>query len=257
MASGLDATLAQTGAYCRDRLEGIALSAAPATKEDQEVITLFFGTVGGDLGCTQCLKVRWVLEYLGLPYRLGCIDLYDNKPEWYTELSPAGTTPSAWVRGDYCPESGDVIAAALAVAAADETSAGAGGRAFAARSAGSEIEPLETGLTGGVFGVLLSDPETDGEHETKCDKLRADLGAIDAVLRASGPFMCGERPGPADAAAILHSVLLLAAEQLVPSLSLSSSYPSLAWWMESIRKDEVYRRATAGHITLPEALNTV
>jgi glutathione S-transferase len=246
----------KSSCLCCDRLDGLALSAAPDTKEDHECITLFYGTIDGELACTHCLKVRWVLENMGLRYRLVGIDLHDNKPQWYTdEISAKGSTPAAWMRGEFYPESGDILAAVVALAAGDEAAVDDAGRSFASRSVGDDVQSQVKGLGGVGFGVLLSDPETDSDHETKCEKLRLALAKLDRELSSSGPYVCGAAPGVLDAEAILYSVVLGALEKLCPWLSLSSSYPGVAGWIGLVRGDEMFGRASQAHWPLEKALD--
>ena len=210
-------------------------AAASSTPRDRIVIiTLSASSVITLLACTHCLKVRWVLESMGLRYRLVGIDLHDNKPQWYLGLNPKGTTPAAWMRGEFYPESGDILAAVVALAAGNEAAVGDAGRSFASRSARDEVQSQVKGLVGSAFGVLLSDPETDSDHETKSEKLRLALAKIDGELSSSGPYACGAGPGVLDAEAILHSVILGALEKLCPWLSLSSDYPSVARWIDLV-----------------------
>ena len=242
-------------ALCSERLDGLALSAAPDTQEDHACITLFYGTMDGELACTHCLKVRWVLESMGLRYRLVGIDLHDNKPQWYMELSPKGSTPAAWMRGEFYPESGDILAAVVALASGDEAVVGDAGRSFASRSVRDEVQAQVKGLVGVAFGVLLSDPETDADHEAKSEKLRLALAKLDRELSSSGPYACGAAPGVMDAEAILYSVILGALEKLCPWLSLSSDYASVARWIGLVRGDEVFARASQAHWPLEQALD--
>ena len=223
----------------RGRIAGPHPTQPPET--DPSVVTIYHGFADGALLCTFSVKCRFLLEALGIPYRIIEIDLED-KPSWFGEISPKLEVPVGYVQGELMQESSVIAKAVLDLA--ERGFGHASARAFLSRES-SLSEKDAGGLIGSFFGYLCSEPGGEGEPDAR-DKWEACVRLFEEAIRSSGgPFLCGSAPGPRDCEAVVVELVLPLLE-VSHGWKCSERAPLVAAWIDRLSRTDLMKWSCAG-----------
>jgi len=227
----------------RGRVAGPHPTQPPET--DPSVVTIYHGfAVQGGVGalfCTFSVKCRFLLEALGIPYRIIEIDL-DDKPSWFGEISPKLEVPVAYVQGKLMQESSVIAKAVLELG--EQGFGHASARAFLSRE--SSLSEEDAGaVLGSFFGYLCSEPGGEGEAGARA-KWEDCVRLFEEAIRSSGgPFLCGSAPGPRDCEAVVMELALPLLE-VSHGWKASERAPLLAAWIDRLSQTDLMRWSCAG-----------
>ncbi|KAM7533310.1 hypothetical protein Aperf_G00000118694 [Anoplocephala perfoliata] len=182
--------------------------------------------------CPYCRRVRYTLNYHGIPYDRVLINLM-NKPDWYLRLYPAGRVPFMRYRGEELAESDKIMRFVDQLNGKPETSLlnVCGEEAF--RKALSLSEDLSPSHHEVIY--------EKGSAKDVEDFLNA-CGKIDAAIK--GPYLCGDKVSLADMAlATFFTGWNYAVERITAltpentEASIAAAYPKFTAYRKMMEKE--------------------
>lgn len=167
------------------------------------------GEDGKCLGdCPFSMKANLALKIKGLETDVRMIDLSD-KPDWYLELNPAGSTPT------YVSKSGEVVDSSdEIVALADEEGPEKNSKLYQESNPHWEATAEVIGPVFGAFARLMKNKD-ESLAEEKSTELTASLKAVnDHLAKVGGPYLLGAEVSAMDCnlAPKIHHILVAGKE---------------------------------------------
>ncbi|KAM7536539.1 hypothetical protein Aperf_G00000084499 [Anoplocephala perfoliata] len=188
--------------------------------------------------CPYCQRVRYTLDYYGIPYDRILINLM-NKPDWFLRMYPVGKVPYIKYIGNEFPESEDIMRFVDKLNGKPETRLlnVCGEEAF--KNALSLSEDL--GRTRYRFAYYGGSADDVKEFLEVC-------GKVDAAIK--GPYFCGNKVSLADMALapflLGWKLVLQRIAKFTPNnteASIAAAYPKFTAYRKMMEK-EPYATAT-------------
>jgi glutathione S-transferase len=195
------------------------------------------GASRGD--CPFSCKALLALNLKRVPHVEGWVD-FAAKPAWFTDLNPAGSTPTLVASDAEVVPSSDEI-----VALADEV--GEGVRLYREESEWWAPAALVLAPVFGAFARLMKGKGGPGEPALRAELAEALALVEDHLKACGGPFMLGELPSAMDAnlAPKVHHMLVAGAKYKALDLSefahvckFFDAVSALPEWQASASSDE-------------------
>jgi chloride intracellular channel protein 1 len=179
--------------------------------------------------CSWSISVRWFMLEAGIDFKLEVVDLTE-KPEWFMEVNPKGTTPAAFVDGEWLCDSKD-IRARIKEKFGDRV------KGMVDQECALEVEQMEKPLIKHVYGWIKS--PVNGESREELLKL---LSQLDTALAHGKSLLCGETLSHLDM--LLAPVLQLSTSMLLEykNFNVRNTYSNLDRYLSRVHQFPCFRR---------------